>query len=93
MREVAKTSAFKQCIKLLNRRHWDLALLADTIGKLQRDAPSSRLFKDHPLVGPFAGKRECHVTSISDNWVLVYQKVGDDRLILHGTGTHADVFG
>ena len=41
----------------------------------------------------FFGKRECHVTSITDSWVLVYHKSDDNRLYLHGTGTHADVFG
>ena len=31
--------------------------------------------------------------SITDNWVLVYHKTGNDTLVLHATGTHADVFG
>ena len=61
--------------------------------KLRDDAPPTELFKDHPLSGNFIGKRECHVTSITDNWVLVYHKTDDNRLYLHGTGTHADVFG
>ena len=67
--------------------------LARVIHKLANDAPSTELFKDHPLSGNFIGKRECHVTSVTDNWVLVYHKTDDNRLYLHGTGTHADVFG
>lgn len=93
MREVFKTSEFRRSVKLLARRNWDLEPLAQVLEKLQRDAPACELFKDHPLSGRFSGKRECHVTSITDNWVLVYHKTDDNRLYLHGTGTHADVFG
>ena len=93
MREVFKTSEFRKSVKLLARRHWDLAPLVRVMEKLRDDVPSTELFKDHPLSGNFIGKRECHVTSITDNWVLVYHKTDDNRLYLHGTGTHADVFG
>ena len=93
MRQINRTSEFKRCFKLLERRHWDLTPLADVIQKLANDVPVGQLFKDHQLSGNFVGKRECHVTSITDNWVLVYHKTDDNRLYLHGTGTHADVFG
>ena len=93
MRQINRTSDFKRCFKLLERRHWNMEPLARVIHKLANDAPSTELFKDHPLSGSFIGKRECHVTSITDNWVLVYHKTEDNRLYLHGTGTHADVFG
>ena len=93
MRLRVRTSEFKRCVKLLARRHWDLTPLINVMDKLAADVPSSELYKDHPLSGPFAGKRECHVTSITDNWVLVYHKMDDNRLYFHGTGTHADVFG
>ena len=93
MRLRVRTSEFKRCVKLLARRHWDLTPLINVIDKLSADVPASELYKDHSLSGPFVGKRECHVTSITDNWVLVYHKTDDNRLYLHGTGTHADVFG
>ena len=93
MRQINRTSEFKRCFKLLERRHWDLNPLAAVIQKLANDVPAEQLFKDHPLSDNFIGKRECHVTSITDNWVLVYHKTDDNRLYLHGTGTHADVFG
>ena len=93
MRLRVKTSEFKRCVKLLARRHWDLTPLVKVMDKLAADVPSAELYKDHPLSGNFIGKRECHVTSITDNWVLVYHKTDDNRLYLHGTGTHADVFG
>ncbi len=93
MRQINRTSEFKRCFKLLVRRRWNLEPLAAVILKLANDTPAEQLFKDHPLSGRFVGKRECHVTSITDNWVLVYHKTDDNRLYLHATGTHADVFG
>ncbi|MBR5548766.1 MAG: type II toxin-antitoxin system YafQ family toxin [Kiritimatiellae bacterium] len=93
MRSINRTSAFKRCFKLLERRHWDLTKLGNVILKLANDAPASELFKDHPLSGNFVGKRECHVTSITDNWILVYHKTDNNELYLHATGTHSDVFG
>lgn len=93
MRSRVKTTAFKQSVKLLARRHWNLAPLVEVIDKLAMDVPPEMLFKDHPLAGRFVDKRECHVTSITDDWVLVYHKTDDNRLFLHGTGTHVDVFG
>lgn len=92
MRELVRTSAFKRCLKRLARRRWNLDPLAAVIQKLAVDAPATALFKDHALSGNFANKLECHVTSVTDDWVLVYHKQGNE-LYLHATGTHADVFG
>ena len=93
MRAINRTSLFKRCFKLLERRHWDLGKLATVITKLANDAPATELFKDHPLSGRFSGMRECHVTSITDDWVLVYHKTNTNRLYLHATGMHSDIFG
>ena len=92
MRALVRTSNFKRCFKRLLKRHWDLLPLADVIRKLASDVPSDQLFKDHPLAGKFVNKRECHVTSVTDDGGVVYHKEGDE-LHLHATGTHLDVFG
>ena len=67
--------------------------LDGVIVKLAIDAPHSELFKDHPLRGQWVGKRECHVTSVTDDWLLIYEKVGGDRLFLHATGDHQMLYG
>ena len=38
MRQINRTSEFKRCFKLLERRHWDLGPLAATIQKLANDS-------------------------------------------------------
>lgn len=93
IREQKATSEFRRCVRRVARRGWDLSRLVAVIDKLAADAPPSSLFRDHPLSGQFVGKRECHVTSVTDDWVLVYQKVGATDLYLYATGTHSDVFG
>jgi mRNA interferase YafQ len=45
--------------------------------------------RDHPLLGQYAGSRECHV---APDWLLVYERT-DAELFLIRTGTHSDLFG
>lgn len=90
MRSVDSSNVYKRLYRLLGRRGWDLSLLDPLIVKLASDADPRTLFKDHPLKGRFKGLRDCHVTSVNDDWVLVYEKIGNDRLFLHATGTHRD---
>ena len=47
-------------------------------------------YKDHKLIGNYAGKRELH---ISPDWLLIYDKKDIIKLItLVRTGTHSDLF-
>lgn len=93
MRSLKSSSRFRKQYALLSRRGWKTKLLDDLIVKLASDVPSSELFKDHPLRGTWVGKRECHVTSVTDDWLVIYEKVGVDRLFLHGTGDHQMLYG
>ncbi|HIY07113.1 MAG TPA: type II toxin-antitoxin system YafQ family toxin, partial [Candidatus Evtepia faecigallinarum] len=47
-------------------------------------------YKDHALIGDYAGYRECH---IQPDWLLVY-RLEDDVLVLtlFRTGSHSDLF-
>ena len=45
-------------------------------------------YKDHALVGDYAGTRECH---IEPDWLLIYQPRADD-IVMVRTGTHSDLF-
>ena len=90
MRAVDSSSVFKRLVKRISRRGWDVSLLDPIIEKLAADADPRTLFKDHPLKGKFLGCRDCHVTSVNDDWIVIYEKIGSDRLFLHATGTHRD---
>lgn len=50
--------------------------------------PLDPIHFDHRLVGPYSGRRDCHIES---DWILIY-KIDGDRLIFERMGTHADLF-
>ena len=76
--EVKFTSAMKKDMKKVEKRHYDLSLFAEIVGKLANALPLDEKYHDHELEG---------------NWILIYQ-IKDDVLILElsRTGTHADLF-
>lgn len=93
MRKKTYTTRFKRNLKLLKRRNYDLSLLVDLIDRVAADVDPRTLYKNHPLHGDWAGHEECHVTSVTDDWLLVYQKRGTDKLVLAATGDHQMIFG
>ena len=71
IREIKRTSQFKKDVKLMLRQGRQLKPLLDVVEMLQKDIPLPPEFKDHPLVGNWLGKRECH---IEPDWLLIYEK-------------------
>lgn len=45
-------------------------------------------YKDHPLIGEYKGKRDCH---IEPNWVLIYS-IENNELVLYRPESHPDIF-
>lgn len=90
MYEVRPTSRFKRDLKIIQRRGYDLQLLAVVIQTLADGKPLANKHNDHALSGVWSNQRECHVTS---DWLLIY-KIEDDILVLTltRTGTHSDLF-
>ena len=88
--EVKFTSAMKKDMKKVEKRHYDLSLFAEIVGKLANALPLDEKYHDHELEGNWKNHRECH---IKPDWLLIYQ-IKDDVLILglSRTGTHADLF-
>ena len=64
--------------------------LETVIDRLLEQTPLPEKYRDHPLVGDYAGFREYHVRP---DWLLIYM-VQADRLVLTcmRTGTHSDLF-
>ena len=87
---VRPTTKFQKDLKRIQRRGYNLSLLAEIIKKLAEGKPLPEKNKDHILVGDYIGCRECHITS---DWLLVYE-ISDNDLILYltRTGTHSDLF-
>ena len=89
MRRVQPIGAFKRDVRKLLKRGWNLQKLDRIISALQRDTPLPPSARPHPLHGKWSGCWDCHV---GGDWVLIYE-LTEREVILHRTGTHADLFG
>ena len=85
-----QTRQFEKDLKRMAKRGMPLRELETVIDRLLDQNPLPEKYRDHPLVGDYAGFRECHVRP---DWLLIYM-VQADRLILTcmRTGTHSDLF-
>lgn len=83
-------STFKKDFKLMKKRGYDIQKLEDVLFLLAHQKPLPEIYKDHLLIGNYAGCRECH---ISPDWLLIYE-LNEQELILclMRTGTHSDLF-
>lgn len=64
--------------------------LQQVLDKLCAGESLDEKYRDHALVGSYAGFRECH---IRPDWLLIYA-IDKGRLVLVAsrTGTHSDLF-
>lgn len=88
MLNVVFKSRFKKDLKRLKSSNRDEDELLAAIELLANQQPLEAKFRDHALVGNYAGCRECH---IRPDWLLIYQTTQTD-LILVRTGSHSDLF-
>lgn len=88
--EIKPSARFKKDLNLVKRRGYDLNLIMEVIKTLARGETLDERYRDHSLVGDYAGFRECHITP---DWLLIYQ-IRDQELLLllSRTGTHSDLF-
>lgn len=88
--KLVPTSQFKRDYKRVKKRGLNIDELRTVLDKLCAEKPLEERYRDHALVGRYAGFRECH---IRPDWLLVY---ATDRgkliLVASRTGTHADLF-
>ena len=87
---IRPTSRFVKDLKRVQKRGYDISLLADVIKKLAYGEELPQKNKDHALVGDFDGCRECHITP---DWLLIYE-MDHESIVLYltRTGTHSDLF-
>lgn len=96
MLAIVRHGKFKKDVKKLSRSGaFDLEDLKKVIVQLENEVPlDPQKHRPHKLAGDWNGYMDCHVTSISCDWLLIY-KVDAKRktLGLARTGTHAELFG
>lgn len=88
MKKPVFTRQFARDIKRLKKRGKDLKKMKAQIEELIAGFPLNPRDHDHVLIGPYKGRRECH---IEPDWLLIYKSTGDE-VILERTGRHADLF-
>ncbi len=88
--KLVPTTQFKKDYKRAKKRGLDMSELQSVLDKLCAEEPLEKRYRDHALMGSYAGFRECH---IRPNWLLMYA-VDKEQLILTAsrTGSHADLF-
>ncbi len=90
MLKIVYTSSFKKDFKKISKQGKNLELIQIAIKKLSQKESLETKYKDHPLIGNYKGKRECH---ISPDWLLVYEiDSKKQELVLYRTGSHSDLF-
>ena len=93
MRDIKQSSKFKKQFRkiLKSTNYFDFEIRFNLILNLLRNDIELQIqYRDHALVGNFAGFRECH---LKPDLLLIYRKVDDDLLWLEQIGSHAEVFG
>ena len=85
---VRRTNQFKRDVKKILKSGKDIEKLLTVIEILSEGLTLPSEYKDHPLIGKYKGKRDCH---IEPNWVLIYS-IENNELVLYRTGSHPDIF-
>ncbi len=88
MKTLSQTTQFSRDVKRMRKRGKDLSKLQEVVRLLAAGGALSPKHGDHPLIGPWALSRDCHV---EPDWVLIYT-ADSETLRLERTGTHADLF-
>jgi len=84
---------FKKDYRLMMKQGKDIGKLDYVIEELAVPNLLPEQYRDHNLIGDYAGYRECH---ISPDWLLVYGyetlNDGEQQLLLVRTGSHSELF-
>ena len=88
MRTIVPTTRFRRDVQRQKRRGLDSEKITDIAEHLARNGRLPSSFRPHPLSGRWKGIWDCH---IAPDWLLLYE-VTDTKVVLHRTGTHADLF-
>ncbi len=85
---IVRAGRFKKDYKHMKRRGKDMSGLLRLMESLADEESLESKHRDHPLVGNYVGRRECHV---EPDWLLVY-KLELGVIIFERTGTHSELF-
>jgi len=81
------TSQFKKDLRLMEKRHYDMAEVYNILIKIIWEEPLPDFCREHGLHGDLEGFAECHV---KNDWVLMYYFC-EEGVVFSRTGTHSDL--
>ena len=88
--ELKQTTQFKKDLKRIKKRGLPISEIDAVIQSLRKREPLAPKYRDHELIGNYAGFRECH---IQPDWLLIYAINGDNLILTASrTGSHSDLF-
>lgn len=90
--QVKYTNDFKKNYKKIKKQGKDIKKLKDVISRLANGLKLDEKYKNHMLTNSKHYKNcgECH---IEPDWLLVYQYINDELiLVLVTTGSHSELF-
>ncbi len=83
MLELVTTGQFRKDYKRVKKRGYDMSLLEEVIDLLLNELSLDERYRDHGLIGNYAGFRECHILP---DWLLIYA-TDKEKLILTASRT------
>ena len=90
MLKIRYYSTFKKDYKRIVKRGYDVRKINEVIELIANEITLPEKYKDHQLLGNYAGCRECHITP---DWLLIYEIDHCElTLILIRTGSHSGLF-
>jgi mRNA interferase YafQ len=89
MFELRPTTKYRRDVRRLKKRGLDLAFLSTAQNILAETGILPEQYKPHPLRGDYV---DCIDAHIAPDWILIYELVDDDIVVLRRTGTHSDLF-
>ncbi len=88
MKAIYETSQFRKDIKKLQKQGKDIGKLKDVVKQIANDQRLEDRYRDHALIGPWRGSRDCH---IEPDGLLIY-RIDDGSLYLERSGSHSGLF-
>jgi len=89
MFEIRPTTKYRRDARRLKKRGYDLELLIIAQSLLAETGTLPEQYKPHPLRGDYV---DCIDAHIEPDWILIYELVADNIIVLRRTGTHSDLF-
>ncbi|WP_203640115.1 type II toxin-antitoxin system mRNA interferase toxin, RelE/StbE family [Levilactobacillus wangkuiensis] len=93
---IKSSPLFSRQYKRLEKKHFPVKLIQPAVTAIViQDKLALRRLHDHALHNNWAGFRELHPAGKLDNWIMIYNIIEDDGLVLTlvQTGDHKNVLG